>query len=106
MRNSLATNSVQGVCKEGPSNLGRQISGKSIFNLFLCINSATLSENSSFSGPIKSSLHVFTNPESMKPEFFPWNLVVCFDLFSMIFHLMSGSCQLDRASNVEIGVEY
>ena len=54
---------------------------------------------------ITSSLHVFTNPESMKPELFSMEFVVCFDLFSMIFHLMSGSCQLDRASNVEIGVE-
>ena len=49
--NSLATNSVQGVCKLGPNILGRQTRGKSIFSLFLCINSATLSEKSSnFSG--------------------------------------------------------
>ena len=35
-------------------------------------------------GSITSSSHVFTNPESMKPEFFQWKdqfFVVCFDLF-------------------------
>ena len=38
-------------------------------------------------GSITSSSHVFTNPESMKPEFFQWKdqfFVVCFDLFLIV----------------------
>ena len=40
--------------------------------------------------PLTSSSHVFTNPESTKPDFFPMKFVLCFDLFWMDFHLTHG----------------
>ena len=45
---TLQTNSVQGVCNDPQLGLDTI----SIFNLFRCMNSDTLSENSSFSGTI------------------------------------------------------
>ena len=39
------------------------------------------------SGAITSSSHVFTNPESTKPDFFSMKFVICFDLLGMDFHL-------------------
>ena len=32
-----------------------------------------------FSKPLMNSSHVFTNPESTKPDFFPRKLAICFD---------------------------